>query len=52
MFSCSVCINTKSFLVTWMMDLGRSSLDGRDLGKKDVCHGRLHGSYTMGTTDT
>jgi hypothetical protein len=32
-FSCSVCVDTESF-VTWMMDLGRSSLDGRDLGKQ------------------
>jgi hypothetical protein len=31
-FSCSVCMDTES-LITWMMDLGRSSLDGRDLGK-------------------
>jgi hypothetical protein len=27
--------------VTWMMDLGRSSLDGRDLGKWDACLGRI-----------
>jgi hypothetical protein len=39
-FSCSVCIDTESF-VTWMMDLGRSSLDGRDLGKWDACLGRI-----------
>jgi hypothetical protein len=39
------------FLVTWMMDLGKSSLDGRDLGKQDAFHGGLHGSYTLGATD-
>jgi hypothetical protein len=38
--------------VTWMMDLGRSSLDGRDLGKQDAFLGGLHGSYIVGTTDT
>jgi hypothetical protein len=35
--------------VTWMMDLGRSSLDCRELGKKDAFLGGLHGSYTVGT---
>jgi hypothetical protein len=49
--SCSVCRH-RDFLVTWMMDLGRSSLDGHDLGKQDACLGGLHGSYTVGTTDT
>jgi hypothetical protein len=39
-FSCNVCEDTKSF-VTWMMDLGKSSLDGRDLGKWDACLGRI-----------
>jgi hypothetical protein len=27
--------------VTWMMDLSRSSLDGRNLGKWDACLGRI-----------
>jgi hypothetical protein len=38
--------------VTWMMDLGRSSLDDRDLGKQDACLGGLHGSYIVGATGT
>jgi hypothetical protein len=42
----------KEFLVTWMMDLGRSSLDGHDLGKHDILLGGLHGSYIVGTFDT
>jgi hypothetical protein len=46
------CVDTKSFLVTWMMDLGRSSLDGHDLGKQDAFLGGLHGSYTVRATDT
>jgi hypothetical protein len=38
--SVATCVDTKSF-VTWMMDLGRSSLDGRDLGKWDAYLGRI-----------
>jgi hypothetical protein len=38
------------FSVTWMMDLGKCSLDGHDLGKKDSFLGGLHGSYTLGIT--
>jgi hypothetical protein len=38
--------------VTWMMDLGRSSLDGRDLGKHDACPPGLNGSYAVRGTDT
>jgi hypothetical protein len=38
--------------MTWMMDLGRISLDGHDLGKKDDFLGGLHGSYIVGTIDT
>jgi hypothetical protein len=38
--------------MTWMMDLGRSSLDDRDLAKQDACLGGLHGSYIVGTTGT
>jgi hypothetical protein len=37
------------FLVT---DLGRSSLDGHDLGKRDAWLGELHGSYPMRATGT
>jgi hypothetical protein len=46
-----VCVDTKSF-VTWMMELGIISLDGCDLGKQDAFLGGLHGSYTVGATDT
>jgi hypothetical protein len=46
------CVHRHKSLVTWMMDLGRSSLDDRDLGKQDACLGGLHGSYTVGATDT
>jgi hypothetical protein len=42
----------EDILVTWMMDLGRNSLDGRDLGKHDSCLGGLHGSYPMRSIDT
>jgi hypothetical protein len=40
----------KEFLVTWMIDLGRSSLDGHELGKKDDFLGGLCGSYPMKAT--
>jgi hypothetical protein len=50
-FSCSMCVDKES-LVTWMMDLGESSLDCHDLDKQDACLGGLQGSYTVGTTDT
>jgi len=39
-FSFNVCIDIESF-VTWMMDLGISSLDGRDLGGRDAFLGRI-----------
>jgi hypothetical protein len=32
--------------------LGRISLDGHDLAKRDACLGGLHGSYIVGTTST
>jgi hypothetical protein len=35
-----MCQDTESF-ATWMMDLGRNSLDGRDLGKWDACLGMI-----------
>jgi hypothetical protein len=35
-----------------MMDLGRISLDGHDLGKKYSFLGGLSSSYTVGTTST
>jgi hypothetical protein len=38
--------------VTWMMDLGRISLDGHDLGKQDDFLRGLQGSYPMRTIDT
>jgi hypothetical protein len=38
--------------VTWMMDLGRISLDGCDLGKHDSFLGGLHGSYPVRATNT
>jgi len=47
--TCIMC--TKSF-VTWMMDLGRISLDDHELGKNDVCLGVLHGSYIVGAIRT
>jgi hypothetical protein len=50
-FSCNMCIDMKS-LVTWMMELGRISLDDCELGKKDAFLGGLHGSYTVGAIDT
>jgi hypothetical protein len=40
------------FLVTWMMDLGRISLDGHDLGKHDSYLEGLHGSYPVRATNT
>jgi hypothetical protein len=43
MISCNMCRHGE-FLVTWMMDLGRISLDGCDLGKQDAFLGGLHGS--------
>jgi hypothetical protein len=50
-FSCSMCVEIERF-VTWVMDLGRSSLDCRDLVKQDACLEGLHGYYTVGTTNT
>jgi hypothetical protein len=47
-----VSVDTKSFLVTWMIDLGRISLDGHELGIHDACLVGLHGSYALRATDT
>jgi hypothetical protein len=51
-FSCSMCVDTKSF-VTWMMDLGIEVhwmvvtwVSGM------LSLGGLHGSYTVGAIDT
>jgi hypothetical protein len=32
--------------------LGQKFIGCRDLGKQDACLGGLHGSYTVGATDT
>jgi hypothetical protein len=47
-FSCNVCEDTESS-VTWMMDLGRSSLDGRDSSKWDAYLGRIAWSLYSGS---
>jgi hypothetical protein len=39
-FSCNICKDTESSM-TWMIDLGKISLDGHDLGKRDACLGRI-----------
>jgi hypothetical protein len=42
----------REFLVTWMMDLGKCSLDGHNLGNQDAFLGGLSCYYIVGTTST
>jgi hypothetical protein len=51
MISGSMCRHIE-FLVTWIMDLDRISLDVHDLDENDACLGGLHGYYIVGTTHT
>jgi hypothetical protein len=46
-----MCVDTERF-VTWMMDLGRISLNDCNLGKKDACLEGLHGSCIVGVIGT
>jgi hypothetical protein len=52
MFNYSACVDMERFLVTCMMDLDKSSLNGCDLGKQDDFFGGLHGSYIVVSTNT